>query len=111
VRHLVLPGDLANTDTVLAFVAREISPDTYVNIMRQYFPCYRAWDYPPLDRPITPDEDEQARAALAALLLISATDVLAQGMKWRRQRGLGTRRGLWPDGSGARGSPCRANPP
>jgi len=36
VRHLVLPDDLANTDTVLQFLAREISPNTYVNLMDQY---------------------------------------------------------------------------
>jgi putative pyruvate formate lyase activating enzyme len=65
VRHLVLPGDLANTDAVLAFLAREISPNTYLNLMSQYHPCYRAWDYPPLDRPITPEEYERAVAAAA----------------------------------------------
>jgi putative pyruvate formate lyase activating enzyme len=64
VRHLVLPGDLANTESVLAFLARDISRNTYLNLMDQYFPCYRAWDYPPLDRPIT--GDEYARAAAMA---------------------------------------------
>ncbi|MBI4013579.1 MAG: radical SAM protein [Candidatus Rokubacteria bacterium] len=63
VRHLVLPGDLANTDRVLAFLAEEISPDTYVNVMGQYHPCYRAWEYPPLDRPTTREEYAAARAA------------------------------------------------
>jgi uncharacterized Fe-S radical SAM superfamily protein PflX len=36
--------------------------DTYLNLMDQYSPCYRAWDYPPLDRPITHDEYERAVA-------------------------------------------------
>jgi putative pyruvate formate lyase activating enzyme len=62
VRHLVLPGDLANTESVLAFLATGISRNTYLNLMDQYFPCYRAWDYPPLDRPITRDEYERAVA-------------------------------------------------
>lgn len=65
VRHLVLPGDLANTEKVLAFIANEISRDTYVNVMHQYYPCYRAWDYPPLDRPITAEEYGRALAAAA----------------------------------------------
>jgi putative pyruvate formate lyase activating enzyme len=65
VRHLVLPGDLANTEKMLAFLAREISTNTYLNIMSQYRPCYRAWDYPPLDRPITREEFDRA-VALAA---------------------------------------------
>jgi putative pyruvate formate lyase activating enzyme len=50
VRHLVLPENLAGTEQVLAFIAREISPDTYVNLMDQYRPCYRADEHPPLDR-------------------------------------------------------------
>jgi putative pyruvate formate lyase activating enzyme len=62
VRHLVLPGDIANTENVLAFLARDISRNTYLNLMDQYFPCYRAWDYPPLDRPITGDEYARAGA-------------------------------------------------
>ncbi len=39
VRHLVLPGGLAGTREVMHFLATEISPDTYVNIMDQYYPC------------------------------------------------------------------------
>jgi putative pyruvate formate lyase activating enzyme len=65
VRHLVLPGDVANTERVLAFLAEEISKDTYLNIMSQYRPCYRADDYPPLDRPITRREYEAALALAA----------------------------------------------
>lgn len=62
VRHLVLPGGLANSERVLAFIADEISPDTYLNLMDQYFPCYRASDFPPLDRPITSEEYRHALA-------------------------------------------------
>jgi putative pyruvate formate lyase activating enzyme len=39
VRHLVLPDGLAGTGEAMRFLAREISPNTYVNIMDQYFPC------------------------------------------------------------------------
>ncbi|QXP84283.1 radical SAM protein [Methylococcus sp. ANG] len=60
VRHLVLPGGLANTEKVLAFIAREISPETYLNLMDQYHPCYRAGEYPELARPITPTEYQEA---------------------------------------------------
>ncbi|HLB80874.1 MAG TPA: radical SAM protein [Dongiaceae bacterium] len=52
VRHLILPNDIAGTESVLRFLAEEISRDTYVNLMDQYRPCYRAGDYPELDRPI-----------------------------------------------------------
>jgi putative pyruvate formate lyase activating enzyme len=39
VRHLVLPEGLAGTREAMHFLATEISTDTYVNIMDQYFPC------------------------------------------------------------------------
>jgi len=60
VRHLVLPGDLSQTEEVIKFVAQEISPNTYFNLMDQYRPCGKAWDYPPLDRKITKEEWNRA---------------------------------------------------
>ena len=56
VRHLVLPQELAGTEQVMAFLAEEISRNTYLNLMDQYHPCYRADEYPPLDRPLSDDE-------------------------------------------------------
>ncbi len=67
VRHLVLPDDLAGTEEVMRFLAEEISPNTYVNVMDQYYPCYKAFDIPPLDRRITLEEYKKAgEAALKA---------------------------------------------
>ncbi|MEW6326730.1 MAG: radical SAM protein [Thermodesulfobacteriota bacterium] len=60
VRHLVLPEGLAGTREVMRFLAREISTNTYVNIMDQYRPCGEAYKYPPLDRHITVDEYKEA---------------------------------------------------
>ncbi len=65
VRHLVLPENLSGTEQVLAFIAKEISPATYLNLMDQYRPCYRAWENPPLDRPLHSEEYEAARAVAA----------------------------------------------
>ena len=62
VRHLVLPHDLAGTDAVLGFLAREISAHTYLNIMDQYRPCYRAGDHAALARRVTGREYAQALA-------------------------------------------------
>lgn len=59
VRHLVLPNNLAGTAEVVRFLA-ELSEDTYVNIMDQYRPCYRAHEYPPLARRPTRAELEDA---------------------------------------------------
>jgi putative pyruvate formate lyase activating enzyme len=67
VRHLVLPGGIAGTEKVLEFLATEISRDTYLNLMDQYRPCYRADEYPELDRLITTAEYRTALDAAARL--------------------------------------------
>jgi len=67
VRHLVLPGGIAGTEQVLAFLAGGISADTYVNLMDQYRPCYRADEYPEIDRPLTRGEYGDALAAAERL--------------------------------------------
>jgi putative pyruvate formate lyase activating enzyme len=53
VRHLVLPENIAGTGEIVRFIAREISTDTYLNIMDQYCPHHKAQENPPLDRRIT----------------------------------------------------------
>ncbi|MBW7956652.1 MAG: radical SAM protein [Deltaproteobacteria bacterium] len=60
VRHLVLPDGLAGTEEVMRFLAEDISTDTYVNIMDQYRPVYRAFEDPRLSRRATVVELEQA---------------------------------------------------
>jgi putative pyruvate formate lyase activating enzyme len=56
VRHLVLPEGLAGTREVARFLAREVSPNTYINVMGQYRPDNRAGQHPQLSRPITHGE-------------------------------------------------------
>jgi putative pyruvate formate lyase activating enzyme len=56
VRHLVLPGGLAGTERVVQFLAERISRATYLNIMDQYRPAFRADCYPELDRRVTREE-------------------------------------------------------
>lgn len=60
VRHLLLPENLSGTDNFVKFIADEISKNTYVNIMDQYYPCFKAKKNPPLDRRITHKEFQQA---------------------------------------------------
>ncbi len=60
VRHLILPNDLAGTAEIVHFLRDEISPNTYINVMAQYRPCYRARELPPLDRSITNQEYAEA---------------------------------------------------
>lgn len=60
VRHLVMPEGLAGTKGIMHFIATEISKDTYVNIMDQYRPCYKAVNFPEINRRITQREYEEA---------------------------------------------------
>ncbi len=60
VRHLVLPNNLAGTEQVVRFLSKKISKDTYLNLMDQYHPTYRASEFPELNRRISPQEYEQA---------------------------------------------------
>jgi putative pyruvate formate lyase activating enzyme len=60
VRHLVLPGDLAGTAEIVRFLREKISPHTYINVMDQYRPCYRAHELPPLNRRIMAEEYARA---------------------------------------------------
>jgi putative pyruvate formate lyase activating enzyme len=64
IRHLVMPGGLAGTRDVMRFIAKELSTDSYVNIMNQYRPCGRAAEFPDLATyPSTADFKEAVNAA------------------------------------------------
>jgi len=60
VRHLVLPNQLAGTEEIVAFLAQEVSTNTYLNIMAQYHPCHQAFDIPQLSRPVSKQEFYEA---------------------------------------------------
>ncbi|NPA32947.1 MAG: radical SAM protein [Aquificae bacterium] len=69
VRHLVLPNDISTTRKVMDFL-RSIDPKLAVNVMSQYFPHYKAWDYPELSRRITPEEYKKALESARGLSLV-----------------------------------------
>jgi putative pyruvate formate lyase activating enzyme len=62
VRHLVLTDNLAGTDQIIPFLARDISSATYLNLMDQYRPCYRADQFPALRKRPSHHEMKTARA-------------------------------------------------
>ncbi len=67
VRHLVMPNNITNTSEITHFLAKRISENTYVNIMDQYRPCFKARDDELINRGISSDEYIQAvRDAIAA---------------------------------------------
>ncbi len=63
IRHLVMPGNAAGTAELMKFIAHEISPRSWINIMDQYYPAYMAYRYPEINRRITPGEYTAAIAA------------------------------------------------
>lgn len=63
VRHLVMPDGVAGTPAILQFLAQEISPNTYVNIMSQYHPCGGAVGDARIGRTITSEEFQSALKA------------------------------------------------
>lgn len=61
VRHLVLPDGMAGSREIIDFLAREISPDTYLNVMDQYRPAFNAARFPRLNRRVSAAEVEAVR--------------------------------------------------
>jgi putative pyruvate formate lyase activating enzyme len=73
VRHLVMPGMVDETEAILRFVAEELGPTTYVNLMAQYYPAGRADRYEEINR--RPHQEELERAfTLADELGLSRLD-------------------------------------
>ncbi len=63
IRHLVLPENLSGTGKVMMFIAEEVSKGSYVNLMDQYRPMYKAEEFPALNRRILASEFRQAQKA------------------------------------------------
>jgi len=69
VRHLVMPNGVSGSENVIDWIAQNLPKDTYINIMSQYRPTFKANDYPEISRGITKDEYSQVikRAKSAGL--------------------------------------------
>ncbi|KAB0666839.1 radical SAM protein [Oryzomonas japonica] len=64
IRHLVLPGGLAETRKTLSWIAGNLGTATHISLMRQYFPAHQAVGMPVLGRKLTDDEYDEALEAL-----------------------------------------------
>ena len=60
IRHLVMPNNVAGTKEVIEWIAQNLPKNTYLNIMAQYRPMYKAFEYPRIARRITLKEYDQA---------------------------------------------------
>ncbi|MCX7765866.1 MAG: radical SAM protein, partial [Candidatus Sumerlaeia bacterium] len=79
IRHLVMPNNVAGSEKVMEWIAENLPKDTYVNIMAQYNPLYKALDYPEISRRIT--REEYARVVKKAKEL-GLTNLDIQGYSW-----------------------------
>ena len=60
IRHLVLPNGLSGSKAIFDFIAKVISPDTFIAVMSQYFPAYNACNHPEIANRLTKWEYNQA---------------------------------------------------
>jgi putative pyruvate formate lyase activating enzyme len=60
VRHLVMPNDVGGTREVIGWIAENLPKDTYLNIMSQFRPMFRANRYPDINRRLTQSEYREA---------------------------------------------------
>jgi putative pyruvate formate lyase activating enzyme len=60
IRHLVMPNNTSGSEKVMEWIAEKLPKDTYVNIMAQYSPLYKAFDYPEISRRVTRAEYKKA---------------------------------------------------
>jgi putative pyruvate formate lyase activating enzyme len=71
IRHLIMPNNSAGTDRFVQWVTQNLSTSTYVNLMAQYHPEHKAFDYPELSRRITAQEWNRARTWAKSAGLVS----------------------------------------
>ncbi len=67
VRVLVLPGNVGRAEHALEWIACEIGPETHVSLMGQYYPAYRAGEFPEINRGLSREEYAPAESALEKL--------------------------------------------
>ena len=56
VRHLVMPNDVAGSRDIIDFLADKVSKNTYVNVMEQYRPTFKAHDHTDINRRLIYEE-------------------------------------------------------
>lgn len=79
IRHLVMPNNTGGSEKIMEWIAENLPKDTYVNIMAQYNPLYKAYDYPELSRRITSEEYKKVVKRAKELEL---TNLDIQGYWW-----------------------------
>lgn len=63
IRHLIMPNNVAKSDLVMQWIGNNLPKDTYVNVMSQYTPVFKADQYPEINRRINRGEYNQVVTA------------------------------------------------
>ncbi len=79
IRHLVMPNNVGGSEKIIEWIAKELPKDTYVNIMAQYNPLFRALDFPKISRRIRREEYVKVVDRARELGL---TNLDIQGYQW-----------------------------
>lgn len=80
IRHLVLPNDISGTKETMNFIAKEVSQDTYISLMSQYLPLYKAAQFKEIARRTTQQEYEFAREIMHSYGLFNGWTQEAGGL-------------------------------
>ena len=67
VRHLIMPNNIGNTKKVLKWFKENLDSEIYISVMTQYFPTYKASEYPEINRKITKEEYEEVEEYISEL--------------------------------------------
>jgi putative pyruvate formate lyase activating enzyme len=82
IRHLVMPNNIAGSEKIMGWIAENLPKETYVNIMAQYTPHFKAYDYPELSRRIT---GEEYKKVVERAQEMGLTNLDSQGFWWMQE--------------------------
>jgi putative pyruvate formate lyase activating enzyme len=81
VRHLVMPNKTSGSEKIMEWIAEKVHKETYVNIMSQYSPVFKAHEYPKIARRLTRAEYKRA---VSRAKEVGLTNLDIQGSRWLR---------------------------
>lgn len=81
IRHLVMPNNVSGSNHIIRWIADNLPSDTYVNIMAQYRPAYKAYDFLEISRTIS---NEEYRSVVNKAREVGLTNLDVRGSWWLR---------------------------
>ena len=69
IRHLILPNHILNTKKILKYIKENFDDETYISVMAQYFPTYKAVNNDKINRKISKKEYKEVEKYLYLLNL------------------------------------------